>query len=135
VKILVNLILILSIAILACAENEQEVYMPKNIEECFMEEFREYYTELLEYRKRPEIKMSSLASDYNNCEAFRRIVEKGEVFIPFIIEEIRNGDFFLNQAMAEITGVNITANLEPGEIHGEQGASKLWIDWWEGNKE
>jgi len=38
-------------------------------------------------------------------------------------------------AMAEITGVNITANLEPGEIHGEQGASKLWIDWWEGNKE
>jgi hypothetical protein len=99
------------------------------------EEFYKYYSEILEYRKRPEVQFSSITSDHNDCDAFRKIVERGEVFLPFIIDEIKKGDFFLNQAMGEITGFDIMSMPGAKEVGGEQDVSKLWIEWWKENKE
>lgn len=109
-------------------ETEDPVYTPKK-------EFYKLYSELLEYRKQPEVQLSSMTLTYNNCEAFRKIVEKGRFFLPFIIEEIKKGDFFLNQAMREITGFNMRTTPETKVASGEQDISKLWTEWWEKNKD
>lgn len=114
---------------------EQIQYYKDYWKEIHKKEFYKYYSELLEYRKRPEVRLSSITSDYNNCEAFRKIVERGKLYLPFIIEEIKKGDFFLNQAMYEITGFDIRTTSEAKEVMGEQDISKLWIKWWGENKD
>lgn len=65
------------------------------------------YRALEKHRSQSHVQFSSKTSDYNDCDAFRKIVKGGEKNIPFIMEKIVEGDFFLNQAMHEITGVDI----------------------------
>jgi hypothetical protein len=88
------------------------------------------YAELLEHRKRPEIRVSSRTPDYNACEAYRRIVARGAAALPFVIEKIGAGDFFLNQAMREITGLDIRSHYRDVPLLGEQDESALWLRWW-----
>ncbi len=99
------------------------------------EEFYSYYNQLFEYRKDPKVMVSSNPSVYNDCEAFRNIVKGGNKFLPYIIEEMNNGDFFLNQAMEEITGFDIGKTKGTISIIGEQVVSKLWIEWWREHKD
>lgn len=96
--------------------------------------FDQLYSELTAYRKRPEVIISSKTSDYNNCDAFKKIVQKGSPFLPYIIEKIQNGDFYLNQAMQEITGFDIHGITKSKRIVGEQRAAKLWVNWWKKNR-
>lgn len=96
-------------------------------------EFSAYYSELLEYRKKPEVMVSSRPSDHNNCEAFRKIVKKGKVFIPFIIEKMKEGDFFLSQAMEEIIGFDVRVSAGIPKYVWSKEVSELWIKWWENN--
>lgn len=101
----------------------------------FKDEFSKYYSELLDYRKKPEVMLSSRAEDHNNCEAFRKIIKKGKVFLPFIIEKMREGDLFLSQAMEEITGFDVRDGAGISNSVSGKEVSDLWIKWWkmEGN--
>ncbi len=100
-----------------------------------MRSFDQLYQELREYRQAPEVKFSSSTSDHNDCEAFREIVARGDEFLPRIVAEIEKGDFFLNQAMKEITGLNVLEIYPDEAIAGEQGISRLWVRWWKSRSE
>ncbi|MBN1513381.1 MAG: hypothetical protein JXB13_15295 [Phycisphaerae bacterium] len=96
-------------------------------------EFHDLYRELKEFRDDIRVEVSSRPEDHNDCEAFRRIVAGGERFLPFIVEEIRRGDFYLNQAMHEITGIDVRKHYnDQAGLGGEQHDSELWIRWWNG---
>ncbi|MCP3997914.1 MAG: hypothetical protein GY722_23065 [bacterium] len=93
--------------------------------------FNRLYRKLQWYRRlSPLVQFSSRTGDYNDCEAFRKIVARGEDFLPFIVEKIEEGDFFLNQAMWEITGVNVRALYPDEKTVGERTVSRLWVRWW-----
>ena len=51
--------------------------------------------------------------------------------MPLIVEKIEEGDFYLNQAMWEITGVNVRALYPDEKSVGERSISRLWVRWWE----
>ncbi len=92
--------------------------------------FDQLYAELEEYRETPSVSISSRTDDHNDCEAFREIVRRGDEFLPQIVEKIEEGDFFLNQAMEQITGINIREIFPDEPTLGEQDASLLWLRWW-----
>ncbi|MCP3998540.1 MAG: hypothetical protein GY722_26250 [bacterium] len=92
--------------------------------------FDQLYAELEEYRETSPALISSRTSDQNDCEAFREIVGRGEEFLPQIVEKIEEGDFFLNQAMEEVTGIDIREVFPDERPFGEQEVSRLWIQWW-----
>ncbi|MCP3998108.1 MAG: hypothetical protein GY722_24060 [bacterium] len=92
--------------------------------------FDQLYAELEEYRETPPVSISSGIDDHNDCEAFREIVRRGDEFLPQIVEKIEEGDFFLNQAMEQITGIDIREIFPDEPTLGEQDASRLWLRWW-----
>ena len=108
-----------------CSEEDRSV-----AEASARKSFERLYRELQRYRRSWAVKVSSRTDVHNDCEAFRKIVARGEDFLPFIVEKIEEGDFFLNQAMMEITGVNVRALYPDEEVVGEQGTSRLWVRWW-----
>lgn len=96
-------------------------------------QFKYYYWRLEKYRAQSSVKFSSSTTVHNDCGAFRKIVKGGEKNIPFIMEKIIEGDFFLHQAMDEITCIDIRKRYPNDIIRGEQGESKLWVKWWTGD--
>lgn len=92
--------------------------------------FNWLYWKLQWFRRSSAVKISSRPEDHNDCEAFRRIVARGEDFLPFIVEKLEEGDFYLNQAMREITGVDVRALYPDEKTVGERSASRLWVRWW-----
>ena len=95
-----------------------------------MKTFDQLYEELQEYRETIDVMVSSRTEDHNDCDAFREIVARGEEFLPRVVEEIEKGDFFLNQAMEEITGLNIFEIYPDERVVGAQDTSRLWVRWW-----
>ena len=95
--------------------------------------FERLYRQLQKYRRSWAVRASSRTDVHNDCEAFRKIVARGEVFLPFIVEKIEEGDFYLNQAMWEITGVDVHAFYPDEKTFGERSISRLWVRWWKEN--
>jgi len=91
--------------------------------------FNAFYAELQEYRQKPEVVIMADPRVQNDCAAFRQIVADGEVSMPFIVQEMERGDFYLFQAMEEITGMKVSDYYSdyPTTL---QGISALWIKWW-----
>ena len=96
--------------------------------------FERLYEELQRFRETPPVIFSSRTPDHNDCEASRQIVAGGHSFVPFIIEKIREGDFFTNQTMCEITGIDPNDVYKDARSGGEQDESRQWLRWWEDNK-
>ncbi len=109
-----------------CSEEDRSV-----AEASARKSFDRLYRKLQRYRRSWAVQISSRTEDHNDCEAFRKIVARGEDFLPFIVEKIEEGDFFLNQAMREITGVDVRAFYPDEKTVGEQSASRLWVRWWQ----
>jgi len=79
----------------------------------------------------PKIQLSSRPQDYTNNEPYREIVRLGRDALPFIIEKLEQGIFFLNQAVAEITGVKMNEIIgKERRFLGEQEKSGLLVKWW-----
>ncbi len=99
-------------------------------------EFEHLYQGLQDFRTQLHVRVSSRTSDYNACAAFTQIVQKGSAYLPYIVEKLQDGDFFMNQAMAEITQIDVRKYFDehPWE-GGEQHTSKLWLRWWHETKE
>ena len=94
--------------------------------------FEGLYAELEAFRHDPRVSLQSSVQARNDCEAFRSIVREGRRFLPYVVEKVRGGDYFMNQAMAEITGVSIGEEYPNAQIErGDLSVSGLWVRWWE----
>lgn len=79
----------------------------------------------------PKIQLSSRPQDYTNNEPYREIVKLGKDALPFIVEKLEQGVFFLNQAVVEIAGLKMDDIIsEERRFPGEQERSNLLVKWW-----
>lgn len=79
----------------------------------------------------PKILFSSRPQDYINNGPYREIVELGRDALPFIIEKLEQGVFFLNQAVTEITGIKMERIIDKERrFPSEQEKSRLLVKWW-----
>ncbi len=54
----------------------------------------------------------------------KAIIALGPSIIPYLIRQVKEGDFFFNVPLALITKVEMTGG-------SEQANSKMWLKWWE----
>ena len=104
------------------------------------QETREQFDTLFEEWQRviqdPKIQLSSRPQDYIDNEPYRAIIELGKDALPFVIEKLEQGVFFLNQAVADIEGVRIEELISPKKrFPSEQEKSELLIEWWKSRRE
>jgi hypothetical protein len=83
----------------------------------------------------PKIQLSSRPQDYTNNEPYREIVKLGNEALPFIVEKLEQGIFFLNQAVFDIAKVK-TQDVFGAErkFLSEQEKSSLITKWWKSKK-
>jgi hypothetical protein len=104
----------------------------KNIKEKFDALFADWEKVI----KNPKIQLSSRPQDYTNNESYCEIVRLGRDALPFIIEKLEQGVFFLNQAVVEVASINMD-EIIGRERHflSEQEKSTLLVKWWRSQKQ
>lgn len=80
--------------------------------------------------ERRRFAMSSDTHDSWKGPHGKAIIALGPAIIPYLIQELRKGDFVFNVPLALITKVDITN----GAYTSEQASSQLWLAWWDGAK-
>jgi hypothetical protein len=79
----------------------------------------------------PKIQFSSRPLDYIDNEPYRGIVHLGSDALPHVMEKLEQGVFLLNQAVVDITGINMDEILEKEQpFPSEQAKSELLLQWW-----
>jgi hypothetical protein len=76
------------------------------------EKFETLYEEWLKVIQDPKIQLSSRPQDYTNNVPYKEIVRLGKDALPFILEKITQGNFFMNQAAMELLDVNLNKLVE-----------------------
>jgi hypothetical protein len=84
----------------------------------------------------PQIQLSSRPQDYRNNKPYREIINLGREVLPFVIEKVDQGVFFLNQAVVDIIGIKMEdmVDKERGFL-SEQEKSTLLVKWWRSQKQ
>lgn len=104
----------------------------KNIKEKFDALFAEWERVIQD----PKIKFSSRPQDYIDNQLYREIVKLGKDALPFIIEKLEQGVFFLNQAVVEIAGIKMEEIIgKEKRFPSEQEKSALLVNWWKSQKQ
>lgn len=84
----------------------------------------------------PRIQLSSRPRDYIDNEPYRELVKLGKDALPFVIEKLEQGVFFLNQAVADIVGMKMEDIIgKERRFPSEQEKSALLVEWWRSQKE
>ena len=78
--------------------------------------------------EREDYKFSSNTSDYWEGPHGQAIIALGPAIIPFLIQQVKAGDFWFNVPLNIFIGTQIES--KPGLV-SEQTRSKLYSDWWE----
>lgn len=105
----------------------------ENIE--IKERFDALFAEWEKVIQDPKIQLSSRPQDYTNNEPYHEIVKLGKDVLPFIIEKLEEGVFFLNQAVVEISGIRMEDIIgKERRFPSEQEKSALLINWWKSQK-
>lgn len=76
------------------------------------EQFDALYAEWEEVIQDPKIQFSSRPQDYIDNEPYRKIVKLGKDALPFVLEKIEQGVFFMNQAALEIAETHLDRIIE-----------------------
>lgn len=76
------------------------------------EQFDALYEEWEKVIQDPKIQFSSRPQDYIDNEPYREIVKLGKEALPFILEKIGEGVFFMNQAASEVAGIHLDRIIE-----------------------
>ncbi|MFZ3059738.1 MAG: hypothetical protein WA102_08355 [Candidatus Methanoperedens sp.] len=76
------------------------------------EQFDALYAEWEKVIQDPKIQISSRPQDYTDNEPYRKIVKLGKDALPFILEKMENGVFFMNEAALKITGTTVDNIIE-----------------------
>jgi len=99
------------------------------------EEFDALFAEWEKVIRDPKIQLSSRPRDYIDNEPYREIVKLGRDALPFIMEKVEQGVFFLNQAVVDITGVNMEEIIgKEKRFPSEQEKSRSIVKWWRSQK-
>ena len=95
--------------------------------------FEKYFLEWSELiRTTPEIMLSSHPFDYIRNEPYEKIIKMGKPALPFIMEKLHLGEFHLNYAVFEITGLDLSDVIpDPEEFYSEQEISDFLLTWWD----
>lgn len=75
----------------------------KNIKE----QFDALYAEWEKIVQDPKIQSSSRPRDYINNKPYQEIIKLGNDALPFILEKVEKGVFFMNEAALKIAGNNL----------------------------
>lgn len=79
----------------------------------------------------PNVLASSAPRDYTDNQSFRDIVTMGREALPFLMEKLEQGVFLLNQAVLDITGIEMDEKFTKGKrFISEQEKSRLLLKWW-----
>jgi hypothetical protein len=95
-----------------------------DIKDAFESAFQEWQRDI----QNPEIQLLSSLDARTMLASYRAIIDLGPEALPFLFEKLQKGHFYLNEAIAEITRVNLR-NDYPDDI-GEQKLSEHWLEWW-----
>lgn len=76
------------------------------------EKFDVLYEEWQKVIQDPKIQISSRPRDYINNEPYREIIRLGKCALPFILEKIAQGNFLMNQAAIEVSGLHLDKIVE-----------------------
>ena len=76
------------------------------------EKFNALYSEWENVIQDPKIQLSSRPQDYIDNEPYREIIKLGKDALPFILEKIEQGIFFMNQAALEVVGIQLDRIIE-----------------------
>ena len=95
-----------------------------------IEEIENEYRRLLSLRQqeRKQFYKSSDTHAYWQGPNGRRIIALVPAVIPYLILELRKGDFFFNVPLELITGIDVSNRRDMSE----QEKSGLWLKWWNG---
>jgi hypothetical protein len=74
--------------------------------------FDALYAEWQEVIQSPRIQASSNPHDYTNNEPYQAIVKLGKDVLPLVLEKVKEGVFFMNQAVLDITETDINELIE-----------------------
>lgn len=84
----------------------------------------------------PKIQLSSRPRDYIDNEPYRELVRLGKDVLPFVIEKLEQGAFFLNQAVVDIAGLKMEDIVgKERRFPSEQEKSTLLVKWWRSQKQ
>jgi len=94
-----------------------------------LSQLREEFERLLPLwqEERKKYDLSSNTYDYWKGPHGKAIIALGPAIIPYLIQQVKAGDFWFNVPLALITNVDV-AN---GKYVSEQANAKLWVEWWE----
>ena len=99
------------------------------------EKFDELFAEWEKVIHDPKVQISSRPQDYINNEPYREIVKLGKEALPFIMEKLEHGVFFLNQAVVEITGIKMDEVISKDRrFVSEQEKTNLIVKWLKSQK-
>jgi len=74
--------------------------------------FEALYAEWEEVIQSPRIQASSNPDDYTNNRPYQAIVKLGKDVLPLVLEKVKDGVFFMNQAALDITETDINSLIE-----------------------
>jgi len=98
--------------------------------------FDALFTEWEKVIRNPKIQLSSRPKDYINNEPYREIVKLGKDALPLIMKKLEEGVFFLNQAVADISGIKTEEIIgKDSRFLGEKEKSRLLLKWWKSQKQ
>lgn len=109
-----------------------------SIEDSSKKEFERRFEAWKTYCSRPEIRLQSNTDYYTENEKYRAMIALGKPALPFLMEKLRAGEFFLNKAVGEIAGFDIAPRdsidideWKPGvRAFSAQEISRRWVEWW-----
>jgi hypothetical protein len=95
------------------------------------EKFDDLFAQWEEAIQDPRVQISSRPQDYIDNEPYRAIVNLGQEALPYVMEKLEQGAFFLNQAVLDIAEISMDEILEEEQpFPSEQDKSELLLRWW-----
>jgi hypothetical protein len=97
-------------------------------------------------KEREKFRLSSSTDDYWQGPNGKAIIALGPAIIPFLVRELRKGDYLFNVPLRQMTHValptddpGISERHHTGKMSGqefvhlisEQDQAKLWVKWWD----
>lgn len=83
-----------------------------------------------QYLDQPQTREMSNTSYFVDNSEYRSIISLGSDVVPFLVEDIAAGEFYLNYALEAITRIDVAKRYPDEQIRGEQDRCRLWIRWW-----
>lgn len=96
--------------------------------------FVEYFEKWKKELEQDSNVFGSNTTNLRNTHDYKNMIKLGKQALPYLIQKLREGYFLLNDAVSDITKIDIRELMQTSTYYSEQEISALWIDWWEKNQ-